>query len=64
MVAFTVHIRSKSIVHNDGDSSDEKMSDNALVEAYKMLYLKWSVECKSIGKQRENTGGRFKTKRV
>lgn len=50
MVAFTTHVRSKHNMHNDGDTSDEDMFDDALVEAYKMLYLKWNGECKASEK--------------
>lgn len=40
VVAFPTCIRFISNVHNDGGSSDEEFSDDALVEAYNMLYLK------------------------
>lgn len=40
VVAFTTHIRSSLGVHNDGGTSDDDLSDDALVEAYRILYLK------------------------
>lgn len=39
-VAFTTHIRSISKVHNDRDTSDDDLSNDALAEAYKIFYLK------------------------
>lgn len=47
-------VRSKLNVHNDGDKIDDGLSDDALVEAYKLLYLKWNEECKASEKQKEN----------
>lgn len=50
---LTTHIRSILDVHNDDYTSDEDLSDDALVEAYKIMYLKWDDECKSDEKQKE-----------
>lgn len=49
--AFISHIRSKSIRHNDGDSSGEQLSDDGIAEVYKMLYFKWNDGCKVIEKK-------------
>lgn len=38
---------------NDGDMSDDELYDNALAEAYKILYLKWTNESKVVEKQNE-----------
>lgn len=40
-------------MHNDGDRNDDDLSDDALVEAYKILYLKWNYESNADGKQTE-----------
>lgn len=47
MLAFITRIRSKSNVHDDSDISDEYLSDDALVESYMILYLKWTDDCKA-----------------
>lgn len=52
VVAIIAHVRSKSIVHNDGESSDEDLSDENVVEAYKFLYLKWKEKFLSGDKHR------------
>lgn len=40
-------------MHKDGDTSDDKLSDDALAEASNILYLKWNKECKSSEKKKE-----------
>lgn len=40
VVAFTTRIRSISKVHNDRDTSDDDLSNDAFAEAYKIFYLK------------------------
>lgn len=52
MVAFTTRARSKLNVYGDGESRDEYLSDEDVVEAYRLLYLKWKEECTSREKQR------------
>lgn len=47
MIAFTTRIRSSLDVHNYSDISDDDMSDDALFESYKILYLKWNDVCKA-----------------
>lgn len=45
MVSFIPHIRSKPTIHeddnDDSESSDEDLSDENVVKAYRLLYLKW-----------------------
>lgn len=52
VVAFITRIRSSSNVHDDGDTSDYDLSDDALVEAYKIMNIKWTDECKAGEKQK------------
>lgn len=54
VVAFTTHIRTNLVVHNDVDRSDDDMSDYAFTEAYKILNIKWNKECRASEKQKEN----------
>lgn len=38
VVAFIVSVRSKSIVYDDGESNDEGILDEDVVEAFKLLH--------------------------
>lgn len=40
-------------MYNDGDTSDDDLSDDAPVEAYRILYLKWNYESNADGKKNE-----------
>lgn len=42
VVSLTTHIRSNSNVNNDGNTSDDNLSDDVFAKAYKILYLKWT----------------------
>lgn len=41
VVSFTSCVRSKSIMHYDGESGDEDLSDDDLVGAFNLIYLNW-----------------------
>lgn len=51
MVAFKDHKRSSSIVHNNDAISDDDLFDDALAEAYKIMYLKSIDDCKASEKE-------------
>lgn len=64
MAAFTTSIRSSSKVHNDGDTRDrdDDLSDDALVETYKIMYLNWTEEYKVVEKKKEQIKALFQDK--
>lgn len=39
--------------NDNGDTSDDDLSDDALVQAYKRLHLKWVKESQVVGKLKE-----------
>lgn len=56
VVEFTTHIWSGSDIHNNRDTSVDNLSSNVLVEAYKILYLKWNDEWKASEKKKDKIG--------
>lgn len=50
VIAFTARLGYKTGDHNDGESSDEELSDEDVVKAYRLMYAKEKEECMSIMK--------------
>lgn len=59
MVAFITRIRSNIDVYNDGDISDDRLSDDDLAKASKILCLKWIEEFKASKKENTKKNMKF-----